>query len=149
MYYQGASYAYDAALTYIQAVNKAWNFREEELRNEFLETTKMDIFLMLNNLTLENLTSIHQNISLDLNSTWTSYPWEFPTNWTFTSNGTLPRMNYSYEKIYDEEEILKDGKRLMNFIFNASFRGNSDIFPRFFLFKITWNLLGGSKYLQK
>ena len=85
----------------------------------------MDTFLMLNNLTLENLTSIHQNISLDPNSTWANYPWNFPANWTYTINGSLPRMNYSYEKIYDEDKILQDGKGLMNFIFNASFEAVS------------------------
>lgn len=83
----------------------------------------MNQFLALNNLTLTQLDKIHENVTMDINSTWHNHNFTFPTNWTYTINNTLPVMNYTYEANFNPDEHIRNGTLIMEKIFHSKTDG--------------------------
>ncbi|XP_057293678.1 retinal guanylyl cyclase 2-like [Hydractinia symbiolongicarpus] len=119
-YYEGAGYIYDAVKGYLLALHKTLTITYEREVSNYIKNNKIDKFLELNNLTIDQLRYINKNLTFN-----EKLDWLFPSDWEL-STLTFPFVPYGdIKRNLSTEDILNDGISIMKNVFNSNFQGMS------------------------
>lgn len=117
------------------ALHKTLTIAYEREVSNYIKNNKIDKFLELNNLTIDELRHMNENLTFN-----EKLDWLFPSNWEL-STLTLPFVPYGdIKKNLSTEDVLNDGISIMKNVFNSNFEGAIIFLLYFFTLYLVGNL---------